>query len=335
MLTSSSQADHESAAATLPGLDARGLGGPVPPGAQGLRVDAYLGRAFPFLSRAGWQTRVADGRLRVNGRHVKASTRLKAGDRLTLMAPPSVEPEVDRGIQALWTEGAVMAVYKPGNLPMHENGPYRQNTFTALVWERFGREWCAVHRLDRETSGIVLCAATPTARGQLAGDLAARRVHKEYLAIANGAPTQQDWVADGPIGDLRSSVIRIKKWVVPGGLEARTEFHRLAATDQHCLLRARPRTGRTNQIRIHAAHAGHYLVGDKLFHPDENVFLDHFEHGLTPDITERTGHHRLCLHAAALGFIHPETRRACQVESPLPEDMRRLWQELGGALPGG
>ncbi len=313
-----------------PGKDSefRSLGGPVPGDHHGARVDAYLARQFPFLSRAGWQERIEDGRLLVNGAKVKSSSKLKSGDGLEHYSPIQVEPEVDRGIRVLWEEGGVMAVFKPGNLPMHEVGPYRKNTFTEIVWSELGKEWSAVHRLDRETSGIVLCGSTPELRARLAADLAARRMKKQYLAIARGKPSAPRWTSDGPIGDLVESEIRIKKWVVPDGLEAKTEFEVLGAGRDATLLLCRPLTGRTNQIRIHAAHAGHVLFGDKLYHRDEQIFLEYFEQGLTANVIERTGFRRLCLHAASLEFRHPTTGASCLVETPLPDDLQEFWAKL-------
>ena len=313
----------------------RRLGGPVSEELAGRRIDRHLAREFPFLSRVGWQERLAAGGLLVNGRSVKNAARLKLGDQLLLHAPKTVEPEVDRGVRVLWEEDGVMAIFKPGNLPMHENGPYRKNTFTWIVWQEVGREWSAVHRLDRETSGIVLCGNTSQIRSQLARDLAQRKMRKEYLAIARGIPQCSAWRSEGAIGNLMGSAIRIKKWVVPGGLNALTEFIVLDTVGDSCLLEARPQTGRTNQIRIHAAHAGHALYGDKLYHPDEAVFLEYFERGQTTNVTVRTGFTRLCLHAKALTFTHPVHGREVRVEAPLPPDLAGFWAELkagGGQL---
>ncbi len=97
----------------------------------------------------------------------------------------------------------------------------------------------------------------------------------------------------------------------------------------HSLIRAFPRTGRTNQIRIHSAFSGHWIIGDKLFHPNEEVFLDYWKHNATTEFGIReTGFHRCCLHAAALTFNHPETKSDERIESPLPEDMQDLWYKL-------
>ena len=130
------------------------------------------------------------------------------------------------------------------------------------------------------------------------------------------------------------SAIRIKKWVVPGGLNALTEFIVLDSVGDSCLLEARPQTGRTNQIRIHAAHAGHALYGDKLYHPDEAVFLEYFERGQTANVTAQTGFARLCLHAKALTFTHPVHGREVRVEAPLPPDLAGFWAELKASSGG-
>jgi 23S rRNA pseudouridine1911/1915/1917 synthase len=306
----------------------RPLGRPITPYQAGERVDAFLARHFPFLSRAGWQKRLKSGDLRVDGRIVDVACRLREGQQLALFHPPSVEPEVDRGIYPIWRRGAVMAVFKPAPLPMHENGPYRKNTFSELVKNELGPEWAAVHRLDRETSGIVLCGANYETRKQLAASLADRTMQKEYLAIGCGQAQEDSWIESGPIGDLTTSEIRIKKWVIAGGLPSETHFRVLEQKTQHVLLKAYPKTGRTNQIRIHAAYKGHHLVGDRLFHPDEQVFLEWYVQGLTPHVLEQTGHRRCLLHAHALHFVHPEDGKTYEVRCPLPDDMQTHWDAL-------
>ncbi len=310
------------------GADFRRIGGPVRPEDAGQRVDAYLAEAFPFHSRAAWQKRLEAATVLVSGQSVRSSYRMRAQDIVHLYHPPEVEPQVDTRIELVYEESGVMAVNKPGNLPMHENGPYRQNTLAVLLAQKFGKEWSAVHRLDRETSGLVLCAATSKLRMQLASDLQRHRVLKEYLAIARGETMEHSWIVDGAIGDLTDSAIRIKKWVRADGLPARTDFMVQERAPGHVLLRAMPRTGRTNQIRIHAAYSHLPLVGDKLYHPDEQVFLDYFAHGNTDAVQERAGFARHCLHAAALTFQHPELKKERSITAPLPEDMQTLWRQL-------
>jgi 23S rRNA pseudouridine1911/1915/1917 synthase len=303
----------------------RPLGLPISAFQAGERADSYLAKHFPFLSRAAWQKRMRTGQLVVDGHPIGVAYRLREGQQLALHHPPSVEPEVDGGIYPIWRKGAVMAVFKPAPLPMHENGPYRKNTFAELVKTELGPEWSAVHRLDRETSGIVLCGATSEVRNQLARSLAARNLHKEYLAVVHGHSKEDRWIENGPIGDLISSEIRIKKWVVPDGQSAETHFQVLGTAGPYSLLKAIPKTGRTNQIRIHAAFVGLPLVGDRLFHPDEQVFLEWFVHGLTDHVVQQTGFRRCLLHAQALAFVHPEDGKVYEVRSEMPDDMHQFW----------
>lgn len=305
----------------------RPLGPPVKEDHAGQRADGYLSTQFPFYSRATWQKRMRAGLVTVDGTAIKASYRLGEGQVIKIYHPQVAEPEVDRDIYPIWKQGAVMAVYKPGNLPMHENGPYRKNTFAHLVKEEIGSSWAAVHRLDRETSGIVLCGASLEVRQDLSRSLADRVLDKEYVAIARGIPKQDSWVETGPIGDI-DSPIRIKKWVVPDGLPSETHFKVLERKGEYCLLRARPKTGRTNQIRIHAAVSGLPLVGDMLYHPDESVFLDWFESGKTEQIIRKVGFKRCLLHARGLSFLHPETEQLSQITCPMPTDMQRFWDSL-------
>lgn len=311
--------------------DFRPLGRGITAAENGWRIDVYLAKNFRFLSRAGWQKRLDQGMVRLDGMSVGSAQRVREGQVVDFYYPPTVEPEVDRGIYPLWRKGAVMAVFKPAPLPMHENGLYRKNTFATLLQDELGPEWAAVHRLDRETSGIVLCAATYEARRDLANSLARRTLRKEYLAIAHGTCREPYWVDSGPIGDLSDSAIRIKKWVVPEGLPSETHFQVLEQKAEHVLLKALPKTGRTNQIRIHAAHAGHHLVGDRLFFPDEQIFLEWYVRGLTDEIVSRTGHRRCLLHAHALQFVHPEDQKTYEVRCPLPDDMEKFWDRLGQA----
>ena len=305
------------------------LGGhPLDGQSCGIRLDKFLACHYPFYSRSGWQKKIFAKELLVNTRHVSASYILKRGDQLTFYQPQEKEPEVNRNVSLIWREGGVMAICKPAPLPMHGNGPYRLNTLTHLIHNEFGKEWSCVHRLDLETSGIVLCAANTMNRNRLSEAFFHGQIQKEYLAIVRGVPTLDFWQEHGPIGPLSGSTINIKKWVVPGGLRAETWFSCLKRKNEHSLLKAAPKTGRTNQIRVHAAFKGLPLVGDKLYHPDEAVFQLYFDHGNIPEVAERTGFPRLCLHAAALRFKHPETGTWCEITSPLPEELAKLWDEL-------
>src|SRR5690606_21806317 len=134
------------------------------------------------------------------------------------------------------------------------------------------------------------------------------------------------WIESGPIGDLEDSKIRIKKWVTPDGQPAETKFSVLERhEDIAALLLAEPKTGRTNQIRIHAAFAGHPLFGDRLYHPDEAVFIESFESGDTPRVLSAIGFSRLCLHAAGVEFRHPRSGKLIEISIPLPDELKAFW----------
>ena len=309
----------------------RTLGKPISEGDAGSRLDLHLGRSFPFLSRAKWRKRLLDNQVVVNGAPKKPTYRLKEGDQIRYFHPQSSEPKVDRGIYAVWAHAGIMAVYKPSNLPMHEGGRYRYHTFAEVVKEVFGKEWAAVHRLDRDTSGIVLCANTKELRNSLAKELRERTLSKTYLAIGRGTkPRQETWLETGSIGFTEETLLREKRWVVEEGLPSATEFSVLDSSSRggFHLLKASPKTGRTHQIRIHAAYNGLPLVGETKYHPDERVFLDYIDNGFTAFVKEAISRTRLCLHATEVKFRHPRDEKIYTVSCPIPADMVEIWESL-------
>ena len=314
-------------------VEFRQFGRPVPDSGIGMRTDAYLGEFYRFRSRSEWQKRLRLGQVTVSGATVDPSRRLKGGESFAMIHSTYFDPPVNENIRRVWQKGAVMVVEKPAHLPMHETGRYRKTTFASLLVDHFGKEWAAVHRLDKETSGLVLCGATHSVRLQLAQGLEGRRIGKQYLAIAAGVAEESVFRVDAPVGDCEDSLIRIKKWVVPGGLDAITDFCVEGTRFGWSLLRCHPKTGRTNQIRIHAAYSGMPLVGDKMYHPDEQVFLDYFIEGNSAAVIERAGFHRQALHACYLRFEHPELRETCEVEIGMSDELQALWDGQISLVP--
>lgn len=307
-----------------PTQEYRGLGPPLGPSALGQRLDLFLAQTFPFYSRGEWKAVCQRGHLRVNGRVVRASHKLKAGDKLERFHPLDDEPEVDTGIELLHEDRGIMAVFKPGNLPMHEVGPFRRKTFAALVHEQLGPEWFPVHRLDRETSGIVLCAATTELRNRLSVAFETRDIEKLYVAIVTGRLEQDEIDVDQPLGEETND--KIPRFVVSaGGMPSRTVFRVMERSDHATLLEARPYTGRPNQIRVHAAWLGHHVLGDKVYHADPAVYHAYWQDGNVESTQLLAGFPRHALHAAKIAFEHPLGGRF-EVESPLPADLRALWR---------
>ncbi len=307
----------------------RPLGKPIEEPFLHLRLDAYLANHFKFLTRNMWQDKIKAGEVFINQESIaKNSYKLRKGDQITYYYPIEREPQVDCRLNLLWESNDILAVYKPPGLPMHENGPFRHQTFAKFLKDQFGTEWSAVHRLDKETSGIVLCAATNAKRNQLAQKFLNHEIKKTYLALAKGIPAQPSWKESARLGVFSQGKIRIKHWVDPSaGQDAFTGFY-VQSKYNHSqigdffLCKAEPQTGRTNQIRIHLAYKNHPLIGDKLYHPDENIFLEYYENGTTEKVIHATGHYRHCLHAQLLEFQLEQ--KEFLIESPLADDMQIL-----------
>lgn len=186
-----------------------------------------------------------------------------------------------------------------------------------------------VNRLDRETSGLTLIAKNKAAARQLGRAMQRRLMHKEYLAIVRGRPEWKETTCDAPIlrqGDVAESRIWVKQAVHPAGKECSTVFRvERAWNTSHgplALVRSIPVTGRMHQIRVHLAHLGHPILGDKIYGPSEECYLDYIQHGWSRELEEKLILPRHALHACRLEF--PFDEQMFTVEAPLPEDMRRL-----------
>jgi 23S rRNA pseudouridine1911/1915/1917 synthase len=295
---------------------------------SGLRIDSFLARNFPFHTRNQWQKRLESGEVRVETTAVGPSYRLRAGDQISYFRPEQSEPDINTNVHVIARWGGIMAVYKPSNIPMHEGGRYHKNTFFDVVCDAFGKEWSAVHRLDRDTSGIVMCGATPELREKLSAELRKRTLKKHYLAIAIGNPKLDRWSERSSIGMTSETIFREKRWVTEDGLSAHTEFEVLDSADGFSLLHVSPKSGRTHQIRIHSSYIGLPLVGDPRYHPNEHVFLKYLETGYDEFVLDHVVAPRMCLHAAFVEFTNPETKKLTAVESPIPDDMAWIWGRL-------
>jgi 23S rRNA pseudouridine1911/1915/1917 synthase len=182
-----------------------------------------------------------------------------------------------------------------------------------------------VHRIDRETSGMMLLARDPESEARLKGDLARRCVHKSYLAIVFGDPGEEG-VVDAPIGPDVESGIRVKQAVTANGLPARTRFRRLTRRGEFSLVEASPETGRQHQIRVHLAHLGCPIVGDKLYGTDPTCLLEYLETGWTESLQQRLLLPRHALHAWRITFRHPTTGAETRLECELAADLEAFWE---------
>lgn len=308
--------------------DYRNLGKPINFNQVGARLDCYLAKGFLFHSRIKWAGLIKEEQVLVNNLPKKPAYKIQENDQITYYMPQEVEPVVDQNIRVVWEQSGVIAVYKPSNLPMHEGGVYRLNTFSTALSQLAGPEWSAVHRLDRETSGLVLCAKEKETRNELSHMIRNHHMTKIYYAIAIGNSARKEWVVDQPLGELTTSKLRIKQGVLAEGSASLTHFAVLAEKPGFTLLQVTPKTGRTHQIRVHAAWSNLPLVGDKKYTLNEDIALEYLDDGFTPRVEKACYVDRLCLHAARLSFVHPIDQSNCSIDEKMPEDMQRIWDEL-------
>jgi 23S rRNA pseudouridine1911/1915/1917 synthase len=305
----------------------------VEPNYEGWRLDRYLCVKIRRLSRTRVQRIIERSVVPVEpNRPLKPSTLLKRGMTFVLRRPAHEEPEVPppSELKEVYLDEQVLVLDKPAGLPIHATARYAKNTMVAQVDGRYGKDFAApAHRLDRETSGLMVFGRGAEVCERLMRSFISASVKKEYLAILEGQPPEgvDEFEVDAPISE-GTDLIRIAVKIDEAGKPARTEFvvERRFERDgaRFALVRCFPRTGRQHQIRIHASHAGFPLVGDKMYGPDPGYF-DRFSKGTLEDEGwARLRLERHALHAARLSFPHPASGKVLTFESALPKDLREF-----------
>jgi 23S rRNA pseudouridine1911/1915/1917 synthase len=301
----------------------------LPAGAAGLRLDQALARELPQYSRARLQGWIEAGAIQVDGRRLRPKDKVLGGERVEVAARLEPDQRVAPEAQALAVvhqDRALFVINKPAGLVVHpgagnprytlQNGLLALDPKLALV-PRAG----LVHRLDKDTSGLLVVARTPEAHTRLVAALAEREVERTYLAICNGAMTGGGTV-DAPIGRHRSQ--RTRMAVRSDGREAVTHYRIEKRFRAHTFARVHLETGRTHQIRVHLAHIGYPIIGDPVYGGRRRLPA-----GCGPAlVTALSAFPRQALHAARLALAHPMTGRALEWEAPLPDDMARLLAAL-------
>jgi len=281
----------------------------------GERLDAFLARRVSGLSRTRAQRLIEEGRVLIDARSPKASERLPTGLEVTITIPAAARTELlpeDIPLTILYQDGDIIVIDKPPGLTVHPAPGHASGTLVnALLAASPDLRGIAgtlrpgiVHRLDKDTSGLMVVAKNDRAQQSLQKQLKERQVHKTYLALIQGVPSPRQGVIEAPIG--RHPKNRKKMAVIAGGREAITRYkvREEIAGGRYALLEVEPVTGRTHQIRVHMAATGHPIIGDATY-------------GKRSDIVGRQ-----FLHAAKLGFLMPLGGREVEFESPLPADLR-------------
>ena len=284
----------------------------------GCRLDSYVAGALPEVSRTYAQKLIAEGLITVNALAAKASRKLVSGDVVSVTVPPPEPCELaaeDIPLNIVYEDADLLVVDKPAGLTVHPAPGNPCHTLVNALLFRFpelsGEDAVRpgiVHRLDKDTSGLIIVARNRTAHNRLAAQFKSRSVSKAYLALVRGQISPQEGVIDAPIG--RDPKKRQRMAVTGTGRPARTEYSVVRGFGNYTLIEARPKTGRTHQIRVHLASIGHPVAGDATY-------------GAKSPLLERQ-----FLHAFRLGFRLPSDGRYVEFESPLPPDLLQALEQI-------
>lgn len=296
----------------------------------GMRLDRWLSLELTRLTRSRAQEIVAHFAFTQQGKSLGPSHRVRAGEVIALYRPRWEEPPAPRDVGILYLDEHVVAIDKPAGLPVHPSAKYHHNTLTSVIAERFPDERVVLaHRIDRETSGIILLARSREAERRLKSDFAERRVQKTYHALVHGVVGPDHQVIDAPMC-LHGGEIGVKMVVRPvtrGGMPSVTRVDVIERLDGYTLVAAHPETGRQHQIRVHLAHVGHPLVGDKLYAHGDEMFLACLEGPPDEAMMRKLLLDRQALHAAEVTLTHPITKEPLTVSAPLPADLAAFCRE--------
>ena len=321
----------------------------VPPDRDGVRVDKFLKSVASWLSRHAIQRRIAADTVMIGDRLVKPSTKVRANDVVTVLVPqpPDVVAETrDIPLDVIYEDQWILVINKRAHIVVHPTGRRQSGTIIQAVHYRY-RETIAedpvfnprlLHRLDRETSGVLALSKYETAHRDLAIQFERRRVAKEHVAVVEGLMERDSGEISLPIGPAAKSEIGVKMDVRQDiGRRAHTDYEVVERFAHHTLVRLSPHTGRSHQLRVHLAAIGHPIVADQLYR-DERVFLDYVERGLT----RRQTHpllDRHALHAWRLTLTHQDQRMTFEAPptpdfAALLDTLRRQWdQSLRACCP--
>jgi 23S rRNA pseudouridine1911/1915/1917 synthase len=313
--------------------------------AHGWRVDHYLSRIFPNFSRALFQKAIDQQSILVNGIPVKTSRRLRVNDRISVQLPELPDrtlPPEDIPLNIVHEDDAIIVLNKPAGLIVHPGKGNYRGTLAGALQFHFDRlsdiagqlRPGIVHRLDRDTSGILVIAKDNQVHHRLSGQFERREVTKEYFALARGVveldrdeistyirvnpKKREKMIVSEPIGNARPAV---------------TQYEVARRFDGFTAVRLFPKTGRTHQLRVHMQHLGHSIVADRLYGGGSSLSV--------PDLAgPQTGRgdedlaieapliDRQALHAYRLAFLHPQSGKPVEFEAPLPDDIQRTVEAL-------
>lgn len=289
---------------------------------SGERLDAFLARSVEGLTRSAAQRLLEDGAVTSRGKALKKNDRPAAGDVVVVLLPDPEPVDVlpqDIPLDVVYEDGDVIVVNKPVGMVVHPAPGHPDGTLVNALLHHCGDTLSGingalrpgiVHRIDRDTSGLIIAAKNDAAHQYLSAQLADHTLARTYECIVVGALREDRGTVDAPIA--RHPTDRKRMAVVAGGREAVTHWEVIARYPGYTHVRCRLETGRTHQIRVHMAYIGHPILGDTVY-------------GAKKEVAGLTGQ---CLHAVGLRFLHPRTHEVMELSCPLPEEFTRMLQKI-------
>ena len=287
----------------------------------GERLDRFLADRLPDLSRVQVQRLIKTGLATVNDQPVKPAYRVEPGDRIVVRVPEASEPVIRPEpipLQIVYEDEYLLAVDKPAGMVVHPAAGHSSGTlvnallaYCPQVADVGGVDRAGiVHRLDKDTSGVLLVAKDPETHAALQRQFKHRQVRKTYLALVEGRIYPKEGIVEAPVG--RDQRARKRMAVTRTGRPAVTQYRAVEYFRDHTLLQVRPHTGRTHQVRVHLAWLGYPIVGDRVYGRRRQPLLSH----------------RHFLHAQELVFTHPVTKEKVTLTAPLPPDLKAVLVRL-------
>ena len=283
------------------------------------RLDRFLAEKERELTRSRIHSLIGEGQVTLNGQVARPAQKVRTGDRVTLTVPPVRESDLipqDIPLEVIYQDSDIVVIDKPAGLSVHPGPGHPDGTLVNALLARCPdiqgiggvHRPGIVHRLDKDTSGLIVVAKTEKAHHDISSQIKSRAVHKGYMALTVGAPPQDSGTVDAPIA--RDPRHRQRMAVVLGGRESRTHFRVVKELDGHALLSLTLETGRTHQIRVHLAYLGYPIYGDEVYGRRSPTLPRQF------------------LHASALEFRHPRTGEQVSFHSELPGDLKEAMESL-------
>lgn len=297
----------------------------VEPHNSGLRLDEFMKAMLPSYSRNELHN-IIDTKLIQKERKFKKGTKVRTGDEFFFLSNKKPECIKDEDIPVLFEDDQLLIVNKPPGMPVHASSPWGKNDLIQqLRRQRGSTELYLAHRIDRETSGIVLIARSGEIAARLREAFIEKEIDKEYTALVFGELKDEQGIINLPILADDKSPVRIKMMAGKRddsiGSPSLTEYKVIKRFPGFTMLKARPKTGRQHQIRVHFSAIGHPLLGDKIYN-EERLFIKFIEEGFTEELKQKLLLPRHALHASMISFKHPLTGKHVKVEAEMAKDLK-------------